>query len=70
MRRLSVENIILLHQKLIDQTDGSHGVRDMNLVESAIIRAFATFVIMNFINDLNEHNKYVLIIDGFASSVF
>lgn len=43
MHSLSVENIILLHQKLIDQTGGRHGVRDMNLVESAISRAFATF---------------------------
>lgn len=43
MRKLSVENIILLHQKLIDQTGGSHGVRDINLVESAISRAFVTF---------------------------
>lgn len=43
MRRLSVVNIILAHQKLIDQTGGSHGIRDRNLVESAINRAFATF---------------------------
>ncbi len=43
MHGLSVENIMLLHQKLIDQTGGRHGVRDMNLVESAINRAFATF---------------------------
>ena len=43
MRRISVANIILVHQKLIDQTGGSHGVRDMNLVDSAISRAFATF---------------------------
>jgi len=43
MRRISVANIVLVHQKLIDQTGGSHGVRDINLVESAINRAFATF---------------------------
>jgi death-on-curing protein len=43
MRRLSMANIILLHQKLIDQTGGRHGIRDMNLIESAINRAFATF---------------------------
>jgi len=43
MRRISVANIILAHQKLIDQTGGSHGIRDRNLVESAINRAFATF---------------------------
>ena len=43
MHKLSKVNIILLHQKVIEQTGGSHGVRDMNLVESAISRAFATF---------------------------
>jgi death-on-curing protein len=43
MRNLSIANVILLHQKLINQTGGSHGVRDKNLVESAIARAFATF---------------------------
>ena len=43
MRRLSVANIILAHQKLIDQTGGSHGIRDRNLVESATNRAFVTF---------------------------
>ena len=43
MRRISVANIILVHQKLIDQTGGSHGVRDINLVDSAVSRVFATF---------------------------
>ena len=41
MRRISVANIILVHRKLIDQTGGSHGVRDINLVDSAVSRAFA-----------------------------
>jgi len=43
MRKLSMANIILLHQKLIEQTGGSRGVRDRNLIESAVSRAFATF---------------------------
>ena len=43
MRRISVANMILIHQKLIDQTGGSHGIRVINLVDSAISRAFATF---------------------------
>ena len=34
---------MLVHQKLIDQTGGSHGVRDINLVDSAVSRVFATF---------------------------
>lgn len=36
MRRLSVSDIILLYRKLIDQTGGSHGIRDSGLVESAL----------------------------------
>ena len=33
MCRLSIANIILAHQKRIDQTGGSHGIRDINLME-------------------------------------
>jgi prophage maintenance system killer protein len=43
MRRLSVSDIILLHRKLIDQTGGSHGIRDSGLVESALNKAQASF---------------------------
>lgn len=43
MRTLSVSDIVLLHRKLIDQTGGSHGIRDSGLVESALKRAQASF---------------------------
>ncbi|SMC88317.1 type II toxin-antitoxin system death-on-curing family toxin [Sporomusa malonica] len=43
MRTLSLSDIILLHRKLIDQTGGAHGVRDMGLLESALNRAHASF---------------------------
>lgn len=43
MRLLSVEEIIVLHRKLIEQTGGSYGVRDRGLIESAVNRALATF---------------------------
>lgn len=33
MRLLSVEEIIILHHKLIEQTGGSFGVRDVGLIE-------------------------------------
>jgi len=36
---LSVEEIAALHRKLIDRTGGSHGVRDMGLLESAVYSA-------------------------------
>jgi len=43
MRGLSVSDIIVLHQKVIDKTGGSHGIRDLGLIESAVSRAYTTF---------------------------
>ena len=43
MRLLTVPDIILLHKKLIEQTGGSHGIRDASLIESAANRALTTF---------------------------
>lgn len=36
MKRLSKEQILMLHSQLIEQTGGTPGVRDFNLLESAI----------------------------------
>ncbi|MBQ6864243.1 MAG: type II toxin-antitoxin system death-on-curing family toxin [Clostridia bacterium] len=36
---LSVNEIVSLHEKLIEKTGGSHGVRDYNLLESAVFSA-------------------------------
>ena len=33
---LTVDEIIALHYKLIEKTGGSDGIRDMNLLESAV----------------------------------
>ena len=35
MRYLSAEDILEIHSLLIDETGGSHGVRDLGLVQSA-----------------------------------
>jgi death-on-curing protein len=43
MKTLSVENIILFHEKIIKETGGSAGVRDRGLIESALNRAFMTY---------------------------
>ena len=42
MRMLSVEEIMLLHRKLIEQTGGSQGVGDIGLIESVVHWAFST----------------------------
>ena len=43
IRLLLVEDIILLHTKLIKKTGGRQGIRDKGLIESATARALATF---------------------------
>ncbi len=40
MKRLSKEQILMLHSQLIEQTGGTAGVRDFNLLESAIETPF------------------------------
>ena len=40
---LTVEEIIELHDKLIDRTGGSHGLRDRNLLESAVYSTVSGF---------------------------
>lgn len=43
MKKLSKEQILLLHSQLIQQTGGSDGVRDHALLESAIEAPFQGF---------------------------
>ena len=43
MKRLSKEQIFMLHTQLIHQTGGSDGVRDYNLLESALEAPFQSF---------------------------
>ena len=40
---LTVDEIISLHKKLIEKTGGSDGIRDINLLESAVFSAEASF---------------------------
>lgn len=43
MKRISMEQVILLHQKMIKATGGDDGIRDKNLLDSALSNAYATF---------------------------
>lgn len=43
MRKLSKEQVLMLHSQLIEETGGSDGVRDYNLLESAIESPFQSF---------------------------
>ena len=43
MIRLTASQVINLHEQLIQQTGGSHGIRDMGLLESAVEAPFQAF---------------------------
>lgn len=38
-----IDDILELHKKSIEDFGGSHGIRDIGLLESAIVRPFQTF---------------------------
>ncbi len=40
---LTVEEVVSLHEKLIERTGGSNGIRDIGLLESAVYSANASF---------------------------
>ena len=43
MTKLEREMVLLIHQLLAEQTGGSVGVRDLNLLDSALESVFSTF---------------------------
>jgi len=43
MKRLNTEQVIELHQEIILETGGLHGIRDLNLLESALNSPFQSF---------------------------
>lgn len=43
MKYLSVKDVLLLHNMAIDESGGSHGLRDLGLLESAVARPQVSF---------------------------
>lgn len=43
MRFLSAKDLLIIHAKIVDETGGSHGVRDVGLLLSSVHRPQATF---------------------------
>lgn len=43
MKHLTTEQVLFIHGRLIDKTGGSHGLRDLELLQSAISKPKATF---------------------------
>ena len=43
MKYLTAEQVLFIHARLVAETGGMHGVRDLGLLESAVARPQATF---------------------------
>lgn len=43
MKYLTSEDVLLLHNMAVDESGGSHGLRDLGLLESAVARPQASF---------------------------
>jgi death-on-curing protein len=43
VKRISTDQIIEIHSRLTGQTGGVEGIRDMNLLDSAVMSPFQTF---------------------------
>ncbi|MFP3043553.1 type II toxin-antitoxin system death-on-curing family toxin [Treponema primitia] len=43
MKRISTDQIIEIHKRLIGQSGGAEGIRDINLLDSAVRSPFQTF---------------------------
>jgi len=43
VKHLTVKDVLLLHNLVIDESGGSHGLRDLGLLESAVARPQASF---------------------------
>ena len=57
MIRLTVNDIMLLHEKIIDKTGGIRGVRDIGLLEMAVSSPFASFGGEDLYKTLEEKAK-------------
>ncbi len=43
MKYLSAEQVLFIHSRIIDESGGAHGIRDVGLLKSAVGRPQATF---------------------------
>jgi death on curing protein len=43
MKYLTPEQVLFIHARLVSETGGSHGIRDLGLLESEVARPRATF---------------------------
>lgn len=48
MIKLSKEQVILLHERLIETIGGSNGIRDDGMLDSALANPFSRLEMMNY----------------------
>lgn len=49
MKRLTKEQVMLLHKELVKESGGSAEIRDEGLLDSALNAPFQTFMMQNYI---------------------
>ena len=57
MKRLTTEQILMLHSQLIMTTGGLDGVRDKGLVDSSLSSAFEVYLVSNAIQQLKRRQR-------------
>lgn len=52
MNYITPEQALFIHYRIIEETGGSHGIRDLALLQSALARPIATFDENNLYSDI------------------
>lgn len=66
MRYLTPEQVLFIHARLIAETGGEHGVRDLGLLQSAISRPLAVFEGNELYPDI--HNKAAALLESLINN--
>ena len=54
MRYLTAQQVLFIHSRLLEETGGGHGVRDINMLMSGIARPQATFGGQDLYSDIYQ----------------
>ena len=54
MKSIDIDNVLLFHKKIVEQTGGSEEIRDLGLIESGLNRGYATFDGIDLYKEIEE----------------
>ena len=54
MKNINIDNVLLFHKKIVEQTGGSGEIRDLGLIESGLNRGYATADGINLYKEIEE----------------